>query len=382
LENINANFVISGPSLNRSVKNKSGYQKKTKCMFSKIYRTDNYRFFRFSWWHLIIPVIIGFIIGLISYPQGFRTPGFVPFLIIYSLSIGIPFMKAYEYIEWKLEQYIPWLSKPNLRFFLTATIEIAGGIIILFVVNYIIYVLIQGEETGTLFNKTSEGLTYMIIFTIIGIILINSSHFFNSWKQAAVNEEKLKREKLAAEYEALKNQVNPHFLFNSLSALSSLVYKDQQKAVDFIREFSNVFRYVLESREREVVDFATEKKLLESVMYLNRIRYEGALIVKIDIPAAKDKYIIPMALQMLLENAIKHNVISDDKPLTVEFTEEEDYVVVKNNFQPKKSEIVSNKVGLENIRSRYKYLSAKEVIIENSESEFIVKIPVLRLKNE
>jgi sensor histidine kinase YesM len=351
-------------------------------MFSKIYRTDNYRFFRFSWWHLIIPVIIGFIIGLISYPQGFRTPGFVPFLIIYSLSIGIPFMKAYEYIEWKLEQYIPWLSKPNLRFFLTATIEIAGGIIILFVVNYIIYVLIQGEETGTLFNKTSEGLKYMIIFTIIGIILINSSHFFNSWKQAAVNEEKLKREKLAAEYEALKNQVNPHFLFNSLSALSSLVYKDQQKAVDFIREFSNVFRYVLESREREVVDFATEKKLLESVMYLNRIRYEGALIVKIDIPAAKDKYIIPMALQMLLENAIKHNVISDDKPLTVEFTEEEDYVVVKNNFQPKKSEIVSNKVGLENIRSRYKYLSAKEVIIENSDSEFTVKIPVLRLKNE
>jgi LytS/YehU family sensor histidine kinase len=89
-----------------------------------------------------------------------------------------------------------------------------------------------------------------------------------------------------------------------------------------------------------------------------------------------------MALQMLLENAIKHNVISDDKPLTVEFTEEEDYVVVKNNFQPKKSEIVSNKVGLENIRSRYKYLSSKEVIIENSDSEFIVKIPVLRLKNE
>jgi len=350
-------------------------------MLSDIYKKDDYKIFRFSRWHLIIPVIIGFLIALLSYPQGFHSARFIPFLIIYSLSIGIPFMKTYEYIEWKLEQYIPWLSKPNLRFFLTALIEIIMGIIILFVVNYIIYILIQRQEIGTLVNKTSEGLKYMILFTIAGIIIINSSHFFKSWKQAAVNEEKLKREKLAIEYEALKNQVNPHFLFNSLSALSSLVYKDQQKAVIFIREFSNVFRYVLESREKEVVDFAAEKRLLESVSYLNRIRYEGSLQIKLDIPDAKDKYIVPMALQMLLENAIKHNAISDDKPLMVEIFEEEGYVVVKNNLLPKKSEIISNKIGLENIKSRYKYLSDKEVIIVHNDKEFIVKIPVLRQKN-
>ena len=350
-------------------------------MLSDIYKRHDFRIFRFSWRHLIIPNIIGFIIALISYPQGFLSVKFIPFLVIYSLSIGIPIMKIYEYVEWKLEQNIPWLIKPNLRFFLTVFLELVIGILILALVNYLIFIVIQKQEIGILFSKTSAGLKYLIIFTITGIILINSSHFFKSWKQAAVNEEKLKREKLAIEYEALKNQVNPHFLFNSLTALSSLVYKDQQKAVTFIREFSNVFRYVLESREKEVVDFATEKKLLESVSYLNRIRYEDSLQIQINLSDATDKYIIPMALQMLLENAIKHNSISVNKPLKVEIMEEEGYVVVKNNLQPKKSEIVSNKIGLENIKSRYKYLSDKNVLVEMSNEEFIVKIPVLTIKH-
>jgi sensor histidine kinase YesM len=350
-------------------------------MLSDIYKKPDYKIFRFSLWHLMIPVIIGIIIALLSYPQGFKSARFIPFLVIYSLAIGIPFMKAYEFIEWKLEQRIPWLQKPNLRFFVTIFIELILGILILTIVNYLIFIVIQKHEINTLFSKTSEGLKYLIIFTIAGLVMINSSYFFKSWKQAAVNEEKLKREKLAVEYEALKNQVNPHFLFNSLSALSSLVYKDQDKAVTFIREFSNVFRYVLECREKEVVDFATEKKLLESISFLYRIRYEDSLQININLPDAADKYLIPMALQMLLENAIKHNAISENKPLKVEIREEDGYVVVRNNLQAKKSEIVSSKIGLENIKSRYKYLSDKEVMVESSNEDFMVKIPVLKAKD-
>lgn len=303
------------------------------------------------------------------------------FVMIYSLAIGIPSMKSFEYIEWKLEQHISWLKRPNLRFFLTAFLEIIIGILILFTVNYLIFIVIQKQGIDILYSKTFEGLKYLIIFTITGVILINSSHFFKSWKQAAVNEEKLKREKLAIEYEALKNQVNPHFLFNSLTALSSLVYKDQHKAVTFIREFSNVFRYVLECREKEVVDLATEKKLLESISYLYQIRHEDSLQININLSDATDKFIIPMALQMLLENAIKHNTIVVNKPLIVEIREEEDYIVVRNNLQPKKTEIVSSKIGLENIKSRYKYLSDKEVLVEMSNENFVVKIPVLSIKD-
>jgi len=350
-------------------------------MLSETSKKTGFKIFRFSLWQLLIPIISGIFIALFSYPQGFHSVGFIPFLLIYSLLLGVPCMKIYEYIEWKLEQHIPWLIKPKFRFFLSVCLELAVGIFILTIINWFIVVVIQKQEINIFFSKTAEGLKYLIILTISGIFIINSSHFFRSWKQAAVNEEKLKREKLAIEYEALKNQVNPHFLFNSLTALSSLVYSDQEKAVSFIREFSNVFRYVLESREKEVVDFATEKKLLQSVSYMNQIRYENSLQIKINLSDATDKYIIPMALQMLLENAIKHNSISAFKPLKVEIMEEHGYVVVKNNLQPKKSEIVSNKIGLENIKSRYKYLSDKDVLVEKSDKEFVVKIPVLSIKH-
>ena len=350
-------------------------------MLSDIYKRPDFKIFRVSLWQLIVPVISGIIIAFVSYPKGFQSIGFIPFLLIYSLSLGIPCMKIYEYTEWKLEKHISWLTKPNLRFFLSVCLELIIGIFILIFVNWLFYIVIQKQEVNILFRTTTEGLKYMVIFIFGGIILVNSSHFFKSWKEAAVNEEILKREKLAIEYEALKNQVNPHFLFNSLTALSSLVYKDQEKAVAFIREFSNVFRYVLESRGKELVDFATEKKLLESVSYMNQIRYENSLQIKVNLSDATDKYIIPMALQMLLENAIKHNSISVNKPLKVNIMEEDGYVVVKNNLQPKKSEIVSNKIGLENIKSRYKYLSDKDVLIEKSNEEFIVKIPVLSIKH-
>lgn len=350
-------------------------------MHTEIYKNREFKIFRLSLWQLFIPLISGIVITLFSYPRGFLSVRFIPFLIIYSLCLGVPCMKIYEYIEWKLERQLQWLVKPNKRFFLSVFLELTVGILILFIINWFIFVVIQKQEISFLISKTSEGLKYLIFLTIAGILIINSFHFFRSWKQAAVNEEKLKIEKLAIEYEALKNQVNPHFLFNSLTALSSLVYKDQEKAIAFIGELSSVYRYVLESREREIVDFQTEKKFLESVLYLNQIRYENSLQVKINLSGETDKYIIPMALQMLLENAIKHNAISVNRPLKVEIFEEEGFIVVKNNMQPKKSEIVTNKIGLENIKSRYKYLSDKEVLVEKSDEEFIVKIPVLSIKH-
>jgi sensor histidine kinase YesM len=350
-------------------------------MLSDIYIKSDFRFFRFTKWNLIVPVIIGLIITLLAYPQGFLSASVMLFVLLYSLAIGIPSMKSFEYIEWKLEQHIPWLKNPVLRLILTAFLEIIAGILVLTIVNFLIFIVIQRQQIDILYSKTFEGLKYIAGTVIITIILINLSFFFKSWKQAAVNEEKLRREKLLIEYEALKNQVNPHFLFNNLTALSSLVYKDQEKAVTFIQEFSNVFRYVLESRDKEVVDLATEKRLLKSVSYLYRIRYEDSLQIRIIIPDSSDKYIIPMALQMLLENAIKHNTISAGSPLVVEIMEEEDYIFVRNNLQLKKTEIVSSKIGLENIKSRYKYLSDKEVLVEVSDESFTVKIPVLSIRN-
>lgn len=344
-------------------------------------RTSGFRLLRISPAQLAIPVVTGVFIAWISYPEGFRSLPFIPFLLVYSLALGVPCMKAFEYTEWKLNQHVSWLEKPWLRFFLSVFLELVLGMLVLVVINTLFYGVVQKQGSSVLFGKTSEGLVYLVISIVVGILLVNSLHFLRSWKQAAVNEEKLRMEKLAAEYEALKNQVNPHFLFNSLTALSSLVYKDPDKAVAFIRELSNVFRYVLESRDEEVVSFAQENKFLESVIFLNQIRYEAALQVTNSLTGATDRFILPMALQMLVENAIKHNAVTMGKPLKVEIDEENGFVVVRNNLQPKKSEMVSNKVGLRNIVSRYRYLSNQEVVIETTEDKFIVKLPVLYAKH-
>lgn len=338
---------------------------------------SDFKLFRISIWHFIISWSIGLIILLLSYPQGFLSLYTLVFVAIYSLSLGIPTMKAYEFTEWKLEKIIPWLKKPLQRFIVSVLTEVVIGILVLILINFLFYFFVKKQPISDIIKTTYEGLKYLVSFTFLGIMLINCVYFFRSWRQSAINEEKLKREKLAAEYEALKNQVNPHFLFNNLTALSTLVYKDPDKAVRFINELSNVFRYVLESRDNELVDLATELKLLESVAYLYQIRNDEGLQISIDLPNPDNKYIIPMALQMLLENAIKHNIASSQKTLCIEIKEEGNYISVKNNIQPKITCINSSNIGLANIQLRYRYFTTREVIIEKTSDFFIVKLPVL-----
>jgi sensor histidine kinase YesM len=298
------------------------------------------------------------------------------------MAIGVPSMMSLKLIENKLEMRIPWLIRPFKRLIISVLLKVVVVFIILMLINYLFFFLIKGQNTREFFSNTLKGFKYASAIIIAGIVIENSIYFFRSWRQSAINEEILKREKLAIEYEALKNQVNPHFLFNSLSSLTTLVYKDQEKAATFIREFAGVYRYVLECRDKEIVDLATERKLLESMAYLYEIRHENSLQIKIDLPASEDKYVIPMALQMLLENAIKHNTLSPDSPLLIEIWADEEYVTVKNNMKPKIMTSGSSKIGLKNIQLRYNYLSDKKVVIDKTDKHFIIKIPLLTKENE
>ncbi len=201
--------------------------------------------------------------------------------------------------------------------------------------------------------------------------------FLLNWKQSSIAAEQLKRESIAAKYESLKNQVNPHFLFNSLNALSNLVYEDQDKAVKFIKQLSEVYRYVLDTREKEVVSIAEELKFLQSYLFLQQIRFGDKL--KIEISVRKEAInVAPLALQLLIENAIKHNVVSEDDPLTVRIFEADQYIVVENNLQKKTSlGEPSAGVGLQNICKRYEFLSDRKVETIKDEKTFTVKLPIL-----
>jgi len=188
----------------------------------------------------------------------------------------------------------------------------------------------------------------------------------------------LQEENIISQFESLKSQVNPHFLFNSLNVLSSLIFIDQNKAAKFVRQMSKVYRYVLEHKDMDTITVREELPFIESYIFLLKTRFDRNLKVIMDIPEEiKNFHVAPIVIQLLLENAIKHNIVSKLKPLTIRIFEKEHYLVVQNNMQLKSSTEVSSRVGLNNIRKRYEYLTTKKVIIEENNENFTVKIPLL-----
>jgi len=351
--------------------------KKPKQQDSYMQEQKPYKFFNLKFSSFIWPLIIGYSIVLIYFPEIFHSIKWIVFTALYSLSMGIPFQIADDYIVYRLDKTLPWLNYPGKRLIITSLYRIFIGITVLLLANFVLYIFIRQTSIQIYIKESYHAFLYAIISISIAIPVSSSITFFKSWKQSAINEEVLKRDKLAIEYEALKNQVNPHFFFNSLTALISLVRTDQEKAVEFIEQFSKIFRYRLDYHQNQVVDIFTEKKIIEAVAFLYQIRFKSELIVNIDLPDSTDKFIVPMALQMLIENAVKHNVASIEKPLKIDLWLNDDYIIVQNNLQPKRTNMVSNKIGLKNIQSQYKYLSKKEVIIEHSDNFFTVKIPIL-----
>ncbi len=189
----------------------------------------------------------------------------------------------------------------------------------------------------------------------------------------------LQEENIISQFETLKSQVNPHFLFNSLNVLSSLIYIDQDRAAKFVRQLSKVYRYVLDHKDVDTITLAEELPFIESYIYLLKTRFDQNLKVELDIPqSVRHRKVAPMVLQLLVENAIKHNVISKSKPLKVVLSVSEDgFLTVHNNLQLKSSTERSSQIGLANIRKRYDYLSGKKIEIENDHDYFTVKIPLL-----
>jgi LytS/YehU family sensor histidine kinase len=195
-------------------------------------------------------------------------------------------------------------------------------------------------------------------------------------RQATLDAEVLQKESAIAKYESLKNQVSPHFLFNSFNALTNLVYEDQDKAAKFIKQLSEVYRYVLDTREKEVVPLREERKFLDAYLFLQQIRFGDKLNLTIELDDLKC-LVAPLVLQILVENAIKHNIVSEENPLQINIYAKDEFIVVENNLQ-QKSVIVndSSGVGLDNIKKRYAFLSDRPVEILN-DKKFIVRIPIL-----
>lgn len=217
------------------------------------------------------------------------------------------------------------------------------------------------------------GASYMMLL-VLGAIY-ESIRFFQLWKTTAVEKEQLERAHLASQLEGLRNQVNPHFLFNSLNTLTYLIPEAPDKAVRFVQQLSKVYRYVLESRDDRVIPLQTELEFLQSYIFLLRERFGENLQVDIGKTMDENAAIVPLTLQMLFENAIKHNVISTQKPLRIEVFMENGHLIVRNTLQKKNQVMDSTGVGLQNIRDRYRMLTDQSMEVIASQQYFTVILP-------
>lgn len=305
--------------------------------------------------------------------------------LIWIISVIVLLWFGNKFILQVLDARVPWAQNTNKRFFLQFFLSA-------------VYSLLCINSTYYFFKfqitQTPPDLAQIFVLNIYGLLFIIpvlsisfGIYFMNQWKMAHQQSDKLKQENLRTQLESIKMQLDPHFLFNNLNVLSALIEREPKTAQDFLDKFADVYRYVLQYKNEELIPLNVEAEFIQAYVYLLSQRFGEQLRVSISLPQdLRDTVCIPpMSLQLLIENAIKHNKISEAKPLCIDiFIEEETKgagsLIVRNSFQPKPQQESSLKqTGLDNIRKRYRYLSDSEVTVTNDDAYFTVRLPLLEL---
>jgi LytS/YehU family sensor histidine kinase len=322
---------------------------------------------------LLIILLAGTIMSIFScldcYTHSFKSAATI---WSYSVSIWLVLWKGNEILHNLIDRKLTWEDNPIKRL-------IIGLIVILIFTPSAMYLLMIffSWMANISFGNVKWTLIISVIITIGISSFITARKFFLAWRELSINAEKLQRESLASKYESLKSQVNPHFLFNSLNALSNLVYQNQDLAVKFIKQLSDVYRYVLDTRTKELVSLQEELEFLNAYLFLQNIRFGDNLKVNNNLNGMLS-FVPPLVFQLLIENAIKHNIISSEQPLTIDLNIANGYIIVSNTLQ--KREVLreeSSGFGLDSIKQRYEYLSGKQVLIDERVGRFIVSLPLI-----
>jgi LytS/YehU family sensor histidine kinase len=262
------------------------------------------------------------------------------------------------------------------------------------VVLQFVFTLVAGTLASLMVTLTShfmgryndELVSVMFYNALIGsvvnlllMVLLEAWLHFNESSLSKEKAEKLEKELSQIKFEVLKNQINPHFMFNSLNVLSELIETSVDDAQRFVDEFSAIYRYVLETIEKPVVTLDEELGFVRSYFFLQQMRYGQSLKLNIDVPATIIKqFLPPLSLQVVLENAIKHNVVNETNPLQIDIRGEEDWLMVENNIQPKVSAVKSTGVGQENMVKRYAMIGTKIPKFVVKTSHYSVKLPLIK----
>jgi len=211
--------------------------------------------------------------------------------------------------------------------------------------------------------------------------MFESFYYMHQLRKSEKREEILKRQNVESQMEILKNQVKPHFLFNSLNTVISVIPDEPDKAIDYIQRLSKVYRYILEIKDQKLIPLSEELDCIKDYVHMLQIRFGENLKFELsEENINEDKHIVPLSLQLLVENAVKHNIISNKKPLKINIQKGKNgSLLVSNNLQPKVQKMPSTGTGLENIKSRYEMLTDQNVDIIQTQEQFTVSIPLIEV---
>ena len=284
-------------------------------------------------------------------------------------------------IRAELDKTKPWENNPLNRFISQSfySILLAGGIqsLLAFMTQYFRFSVL-GEATFISFQLALIQFFITAFVIQINVLIEFGQNLLQRWHTSEMEAERFEKEKAEFQLEMLKTQINPHFLFNNLNTLSSLVYESQDKASSFVRQLSAVFRNILDRRTKDAIPLDDELEIFSSYRNLMAIRFENVLSIDLRIPdTALKKKVIPLTLQLLVENAIKHNIASKNKPLSIKIFVYNNYIFVSNNLQLKQQKEYSSGLGLQIINNRYAFLTDKKVEIFKDERIFRVGVPLL-----
>ena len=322
---------------------------------------------------------LGFLILLLFMPRAFSSVSNFASFTIWAFVICITQWFSLILVSHLIDRKIKWIERPVLRSVLGIITLVLDSVIVFSLVQFLMMYIIYDLKPLDAWPYVDQSIVYAILISFVMSLIFTAIGFFKAWKVALVQSEKLKAEMMAYKYESLRNQINPHFLFNSFNVLSDLVYTDQSLAVKFINQLSELFRYVLDSRDKELVPLADELDFMQSYLYLLKTRFEDKLVLNIDVEAAPDELIVPMTLQLMVENAVKHNEVSEAFPLQIIIRRNADYLEVENTLKLKQVGDDSKNTGLRNISQQFAYFTDREIEIHDSDGKFLVRIPILRV---
>ena len=298
----------------------------------------------------------------------------------FGMGFGNGLINSYLSAKWD------WITQTNQRVTAGIIATVLYTIPLVLAIDYVTFIVLN-EMNPDLFFSGNMFWTHMfyIILSLGVSTFLHARGFMRNWK-AAMTQETTRQEIVAktetAKFESLKSQIDPHFLFNSLNVLTSLIGENPYQAEKFTTKLSKVYRYVLEQRNKDLIPLTEELQFAKTYMELLSMRFEDA--VHFEIPtnvSSAELKIVPLSLQLLLENAVKHNVVSSLKPLSIKIYEQEGFLMIENNINPKEAIGKSTKVGLRNIADRYGLITPRRVTIENNNKTFKVSLPLLTQMN-